>query len=70
MGFSELEIEVTIARASERRRVWVSAVPGMRPGRRLRLDDSTASGDSRWWRVIEVGQIRLREAMPTLEMAT
>ncbi len=59
MGFSELEVEVTIANAGKRRRIWVSAIPGMRPGRRLRIDNAQGQ---HWWRIIEVGQMRLREA--------
>lgn len=66
MGFTELEVEVTIAGAGERRRLWVSALPGIRPGRRLRLD---AAEDNQWWRIIEVGQLRLREATTSLEIA-
>jgi len=63
---SELEVEVTIANSGKRRRIWVSALPGIRPGRRLRID--SAAGQQ-WWRVIEVGQMRLREAATALEMA-
>ncbi len=69
MGYSELEIEVTLARADERRRLWVSALPGMRPGRKVRLGDDGRADDQHWWRVVEVGRIRLREASATLEMA-
>lgn len=68
MGFSELEVEVTIANSGKRRRIWVAALPGMRPGRRLRIDKADES--SSWWRIIEVGQLRLREATTPLEMAT
>ncbi len=66
MGFTELEVEVMISGAGQRRRLWVSALPGIRPGRRLRID---AAEDQQWWRVIEVGQIRLREAATSLELA-
>lgn len=66
MGFTELEVEVTIAGAGQRRRLWVSAIPGIRPGRRLRIDSTE---DEQWWRIIEVGQIRLREAATSLELA-
>jgi len=66
MGSRELEVEVTIAGAGERRRLWVSALPGIGPGRRLRID---AAGDYEWWRIIEVGQLRLREATASIEVA-
>lgn len=66
MGFSELEVEVTIAGAGQRRRLWVSALPGIRPGRRLRIDSVE---EQQWWRIIAVGQIRLREAATTVELA-
>ncbi|MDW3175813.1 MAG: hypothetical protein R8J94_00355 [Acidimicrobiia bacterium] len=66
MGFSELEVEVTIAGAGERRRMWVSAIPGIRPGRRLRIE---ASEEYQWWRIIAVGQLRLREATASIELA-
>ena len=56
---SELEVEVTLASASERRRLWITATPGIRPGRRLRIEHPTEP--HRWWRVIEVGQMRLRD---------
>jgi len=67
MGFGELEVEVTVAGAGIRRRIWVSALPGIRPGRRLRID---AIDGQQWWRIIELGQIRLREATTALELAT
>jgi hypothetical protein len=66
MGSTELEVEVTISGAGQRRRLWVSAIPGIRPGRRLRID---AAEGQQWWRIIEVGQIRLREAATSLELA-
>jgi len=66
MASSELEIEVTIANGGQRRRVWVSALPGMRPGRRLRIDNAHGQ---HWWRIIEVGQMRLREATTAVELA-
>jgi hypothetical protein len=66
MGFGELEVEVTIAGAGIRRRIWVAALPGIRPGRRLRID---AVDGQQWWRIIELGQIRLREATTPLELA-
>ena len=67
MGFTELEVEVTITGGGERRRLWVSAVPGIRPGRRLRFD---GADQPEWWRIIDVGQIRLREAAGGLELAS
>ncbi len=67
MGFGELEVEVTIASLGKRRRIWVSAIPGIRPGRRLRIDSSDGE---QWWRIIELGQIRLREAATSLDLAT
>ncbi|MGI9606922.1 MAG: hypothetical protein ACR2P0_12355 [Acidimicrobiales bacterium] len=67
MGYTELEVEVTLANAAERRRIWVSAIPGIRPGRRLRVDGPDTT---QWWRIIEVGQLRLREAAATFEIAT
>ena len=67
MGFGELEVEVTIASSGKRRQIWVSAIPGIRPGRRLRIESN--EGDQ-WWRIIELGQIRLREATATLDLAT
>ena len=66
MGFSELEIEVTIAGAGKRRRIWICVIPGIRPGRRLRID--SADGQQ-WWRIIELGQMRLREATTAMELA-
>ena len=41
-------------------------MPGIRPGRRLRID---AAEEQQWWRIIEVGQLRLREATASLEIA-
>lgn len=67
MGFSELEVEVTIAGAGKRRLIWISAIPGLRPGRRLRIDSSDGQ---QWWRIIELGQMRLREATTAMELAT
>lgn len=67
MGFSELEIEVTIAGEGKRRRIWVSAIPGIRPGRRLRIDSTEGQ---QWWRIIALGQMRLREATTAVEMAS
>ncbi len=67
MGYSELEVEVTVASANERQQLWISALPGIRPGRRLRIDHPSEA--HRWWRIIEVGQIRLREASVGLELA-
>ncbi|MFT7475171.1 MAG: hypothetical protein ACI81L_002108 [Verrucomicrobiales bacterium] len=66
MGFGELEVEVTIACAGVRRRIWVAALPGIRSGRRLRID---AVDGQQWWHIIELGQIRLREATTPLELA-
>lgn len=66
MGFSELEVEVTITNNESRRRIWVSAIPGLCPGKRLRID---AADDQQWWRVVALGQIRLREAATSLELA-
>lgn len=66
MGFSELEVEVTIAGEGKRRRIWLGAMPGVRPGRRVRIQ--SANGPQ-WWRIIEVGQMRLREATTAIEMA-
>ena len=66
MGFGELEVEVTIAGAGQRRRLWVSALPGIRPGRRLRIE---TADEQQWWRIIAVGQIRLREAATGIEVA-
>ena len=66
MGHGELEVEVTIASSGERRRLWITAPPGIRPGRRLRLE---TAGGTQWWRIVEVGQIRLREAA-TYELAS
>lgn len=59
MGYGELEVEVTIAQSGERRQIWISAVPGIRPGRRVRI--ATDKGEH-WWRIVNLGQIRLREA--------
>ena len=67
MEFSELEVEVTIASAGKRRRLWVSVIPGIRPGRRLRID---AADGPRWWRIMEVGRLRLREATTPVELAS
>jgi len=67
MRSTELEVEVTIAEGGERRRLWVSAIPGIQPGRRLRFD---TADEQRSWSIIEVGQIRLREATGALELAT
>ncbi len=46
--------------------MWVSAIPGIRPGRRLRIE---ASEEYQWWRIIAVGQLRLREATASIELA-
>ena len=68
MGYGELEVEVTIASSGERRQMWVASIPGLRPGRRLRIE---AAGSEQWWRVIELGQIRLREAStPAIDLAS
>ncbi len=61
MGYGELEVHVTIANSGQRRQLWISAVPGVRPGRRVRIE--TAEGEQ-WWRIVNLGQIRLREAVP------
>lgn len=66
MGFGELEVEVTIAGAGQRRQLWVSALPGIRPGRRLRIDTAE---EQQWWRIIAVGQLRLREAATSIELS-
>lgn len=57
MGNGELEVEVTIASSGRRRKLWISSVPGIAPGRRVRLE--TSKGEE-WWRITELGQIRLR----------
>ena len=67
MGYTELEVEVTVASANELQHVWIEARPGIRPGRRLRLDHPSEA--HRWWRITEVGQIRLREAEVGFELA-
>ena len=59
MGHGELEVEVTIANSGVRRQLWISAVPGVRPGRRVCIE--TPRGQQ-WWRIVNLGQIRLREA--------
>ena len=61
MGYGELEVEVTIANSGKRRRLWIAAVPGVRPGRRVRF---TLGDTEQWWRIVEVGHLRLREAAP------
>lgn len=67
MEYGELEVNVTIANSGKRRQLWITSIPGLRPGRRLRID----SGDSaQWWRVVELGQIRLREAATSIEFAS
>ncbi len=66
MGYGELEVHVTIANSGKRRQQWITAVPGVRPGRRIRF--STSKVDH-WWRIVEVGQIRLRQAA-TVELAS
>ncbi|NNC81747.1 MAG: hypothetical protein HKN94_16510 [Acidimicrobiales bacterium] len=58
MEYDELEVLVTLASAHDRRQVWLPAEPGLRIGRRLRSDHP--SEPLRWWRVIEIGQMRLR----------
>lgn len=63
MGECELEVEVLLASANDRRLVWISAEPSVRPGQRMRFEHP--SEPHRWWRIIEVGQIRLR---PEMEM--
>lgn len=67
MGFSELEVEVTIAGGGKRRRIWISALPGVRPGRRLKIESPEGQ---QFWQIIELGQLRLREAMTSMELAT
>ena len=54
----ELEIEVTLASAHERRRVWITADADIRPGRRMQFEHPTEP--NRWWRITDVGQMRLR----------
>ena len=61
MGYGELEVLVTLASANDRRQVWISAEPGIRPGRRLCLEHP--SEPYRWWRIVEVGQLRLRAGL-------
>ena len=66
MSDAELEIKTNIIREGELRRVWLSAIPGMRPGSRVRIE--TAKGHQ-WWRIVSMGEMRLREARSTIELA-
>jgi len=58
MGLEELEVEVVVASMGERRRMWVTAIPGIRAGRRVRIE--SAEGEQ-WWRITQLGRMRLRE---------
>ena len=51
-----LEVEVIVASMGERRRMWIKAIPGIRTGRRVRIE----SGDGeQWWRITQLGRMRL-----------
>lgn len=63
----ELEVKTNIARDGEVRRVWLGAIPGMRPGSRVRIE--SAQGPQ-WWRIVSMGEMRLREARTTIELAS
>lgn len=67
MSYSELEVKTNIVRDGEIRRVWLTALPGMRPGSRVRIQSS--AGDQ-WWRIVNMGEMRLREATAAIELAS
>ena len=66
MSESELEIKTNIVRDGEVRRVWLGAMPGMRPGSRVRLE---TNGGPQWWQIVSMGEMRLREARTAIELA-
>lgn len=67
MSYAELEVKTNIVRDGEIRRVWLTALPGMRPGSRVRI--TSASGEQ-WWRIVNMGEMRLREATAAIELAS
>lgn len=67
MSYAELEVKTNIVRDGELRRVWLTALPGMRPGSRVRI--SSPSGEQ-WWRIVNMGEMRLREAAAAIELAS
>lgn len=67
MGYTELEVKANIARNGETRRVWLTALPGMRPGSRVRIQSGPGE---EWWRIVNMGEMRLREATSAIELAS
>ncbi len=67
MSYSELEVKTNIARDGEIRRVWLTALPGMRPGSRVRIKSTNGE---QWWRIVNMGEMRLREATAAIELAS
>lgn len=66
MSFSELEVKTNIVRDGQVRRVWLAAMPGMRPGSRVRINSTQGH---QWWRIVDVGEMRLREATAPVDIA-
>ncbi len=67
MTTSELEVQANMVREGEVRQVWLTALPGMRPGRRVRIQ---APVGQQWWRIVSLGSMRLREATSAVELAS
>ena len=66
MSSSGLEIHTRLEREGETREVWLTAIPGMQPGRRVRIQ---APVGQQWWRIDSLGTMRLREATSAVELA-
>ena len=66
MTTSQLEVQAKIVREGETRQVWLTSLPGMEPGRRVRIQ---APLGQQWWRIDSLGTIRLREATSAVELA-
>ncbi len=67
MSYAELEVKTNIVRDGEVRRVWLTALPGMRPGSRVRIKSGASE---QWWRIVNMGEMRLREATAAIELAS
>lgn len=66
MSHTELEVKTDIVRDGESRRVWLTAMPGMRPGSRVRIHSPKGQ---QWWRIVDLGEMRLREATAAIEFS-
>lgn len=67
MSTTGLEVHTRLEREGETREVWLTALPGMEPGRRVRIQ---APVGQQWWRIDSLGAMRLREATPAVELAS